>query len=192
MSNSWILTLMAVVILLSPELGVFAQNENRTGRMDYQITAGDKLNISVWGEDDLQRDVLVRPDGGISFPLAGEIQASGKTVAELNKAIKQSISRYIPDAEILVSVTEITGNIIYVIGQVQKPGAIIMNPRLDVMQALSIAGGTTPFAALGDIKILRRTGQAQVSLPFNYSEVIKGRKLEQNRMLEPGDVVVVP
>jgi polysaccharide export outer membrane protein len=192
MSNIFKIGLFLLAALILPETVSFAQGIDQDDAMDYQIRAGDKLNISVWGEDKLDGDVLVRPDGGISFPLAGEIRASGKTVAELNAAIKKNISRYIPEAEILVSIIEIAGNKIYVIGQVQRPGAIIMNPRLDVMQALSIAGGTTPFAALGDIKILRRSGSEQESIPFNYSEVIKGRNLEQNRMLEPGDVVVVP
>jgi polysaccharide biosynthesis/export protein len=91
-----------------------------------------------------------------------------------------------------VSIQEIKGNKVYVIGQVNKPGEFIMNPSVDVMQALSMAGGTTPFASLGDIVILRRTPTGKQSLPFRYNDVVKGRKMDQNIDLQAGDVVVVP
>jgi polysaccharide export outer membrane protein len=86
----------------------------------------------------------------------------------------------------------VKGNKVYVLGQVNKPGEFIVNPRVDVMQALSMAGGTTAFAALGDIVILRRTEAGQQSLPFHYADVARGRNLQQNIMLQAGDVVVVP
>ena len=93
---------------------------------------------------------------------------------------------------VTVSIQEIKGNKVYVIGQVNKPGEFIMNPSVDVMQALSMAGGTTPFASLGDIVILRRTPTGKQSLPFRYNDVVKGRKMDQNIDLQAGDVVVVP
>jgi polysaccharide export outer membrane protein len=136
--------------------------------------------------------VLIRPDGGYSFPLAGDLSAAGKSVERISQELTQRLERYIPDLVVTVAVTAINGNKIYVIGQVNNPGAFVMNPRVDVMQALSMAGGTTPFAELNDIKILRRTGSGQTVLPFRYSDVARGRNLEQNIMLISGDVVVVP
>jgi polysaccharide biosynthesis/export protein len=158
----------------------------------YQVKPGDVLEISVWKEPDLQRTVLVRPDGGFSFPLVGEIDARGKSVADLNKLVSERLSKYIAEAVVTVTVQEIKGNKIFVIGQVNKPGEFIVNPSVNVMQALSMAGGVTPFAATNDIKILRRNGAAQQAMPFPYGDVVRGRNLNQNIELVAGDVVVVP
>jgi len=159
---------------------------------NYTVKPGDVLSISVWKEPDLQRPALVRPDGSFSFPLVGEIDAKGKTVADLNKAMSTRLAKYISDPVVTVSIQEIKGNKVYVIGQVNKPGEFIMNPTVDVMQALSMAGGTTPFASLGDITILRRTPTGKQSLPFRYNDVVRGKRLDQNIDLQSGDVVVVP
>jgi polysaccharide biosynthesis/export protein len=159
----------------------------------YTVKPGDILSISVWKEPDLQGPVLVRPDGQFSFPLAGQLDARGKTVQELQQTVTERLKKFISDPVVTVSVQEIKGNKVYVIGQVQKPGEFVVNPRVDVMQALSMAGGTTPFAALGDIIILRRNdaGQQQ-AMPFRYTDVARGRSLDQNITLQAGDVVVVP
>ena len=159
----------------------------------YTVKAGDTLLVSVWKEPDLQGPVLVRPDGMFSFPLTGQLDARNKSVAELQQELTTKLKKFISDPVVTVSIQEIKGNKVDVIGQVQKPGDFVVNPRVDVMQALSMAGGTTPFAALGDIMILRRTdtGQQQ-ALPFKYTDVVRGRNLQQNIMLQAGDVVVVP
>jgi polysaccharide export outer membrane protein len=156
------------------------------------VNAGDRLEISVWKEVDLQREVLVRPDGAFSFPLAGQIMAKGRTVSEVRKELESRLARYIPDLVTTVTVVDVSGNSIFVIGQVETPGKFVMNPVLDVMQALSMAGGTTPFASLKNIRILRRESGAQTSLDFDYTEVADGRSLDQNILLRSGDVVVVP
>lgn len=158
----------------------------------YRVKPGDELNVSVWGEEDLNQPVLVRPDGGFSFPLAGDLRAAGKTVEEIRVEISERLAQFIPDLVATVTVTAINGNRIYVLGQVDTPGSYVMNPRLDVMQALSVAGGTTPFAKVDEIRILRRTAQGQTVLPFSFSDVSRGRNLDQNVVLESGDVVVVP
>lgn len=160
--------------------------------LGYTVKAGDLLSISVWKEPDLQREALVRPDGSFSFPLVGEVDARGKTVADLNKLVMQRLGKYISDPVVTVTVQEVKGNKIYVIGQVNRPGEFVVNPSVDVMQALSMAGGTTPFASLGDIVILRRTANGKTALPFRYNDVARGKKLEQNIDLQSGDVVVVP
>ena len=170
---------------------VMAQQEQRPDQ-GYKVLPGDILQISVWGEEDLQGQVLVRPDGGISFPLCGDISAKNRSVVDLQKEIASRLSRYVSDPVVTVSVAEVQGNKIYVIGQVARPGFFVVNPQVDVLQALSMAGGTTPFANLNDIKILRRTGSAQEVLEFRYNDVINGRRLEQNIILQSGDIVIVP
>jgi len=158
----------------------------------YIVKPGDVLEISVWKEPDLQRQVLVRPDGAFSFPLVGQVDARGKTVAELNKLVADRVSKYIAEAVVTVSLQEVKGNKVFVIGQVNRPGEFIVNPSVNVMQALSMAGGLTAFAAQNDIKILRRAGTTQQALPFQYGDVVRGRSLNQNIELTAGDVVVVP
>jgi polysaccharide biosynthesis/export protein len=158
----------------------------------YEVQPSDVLQVSVWREPELTQQVLVRPDGAFSFPLAGEINAVGKTVEELRRELVERLARYIPDLVVTVTVLEIRGNKIYVIGQVNQPGEFIVNPRVDVMQALSLAGGTTAFASTGEIFVLRRDNGQQRRLPFNFDAVLRGRDLEQNVLLRTGDVVVVP
>lgn len=168
----------------------FAQVEGET--RGYEIQPGDVLQVSVWKEEDLDRQVLVRPDGGFSFPLAGDINALGKTAEMLRAELAQSLARFIPDIVVTVAVLEINGNKIFVIGQVNQPGEFVVNPRVDVMQALSLAGGTTSFASPNNIFVLRREGGTQRTLPFRFDGVVRGKNLEQNVILQSGDVVVVP
>jgi polysaccharide biosynthesis/export protein len=158
----------------------------------YTVQPGDVLTVSVWNEKDLLSDVLVRPDGGISFPLAGDLPASGRSVDDLRQLIEKGLKRYIPDPVVTVAVKQIGGNFVYVIGKVNRPGQFPFSRPLDVMQALSLAGGTTPFAALDDIRILQRTAAGLKAIPFHYSDVARGRELEQNIVLRSGDTVVVP
>jgi polysaccharide export outer membrane protein len=158
----------------------------------YGIQPGDVLGISVWREPDLEREVLVRPDGGISFPLVGNLEARGKTVSALTAELTKRLGRFIPDPEVSVSVNQITGNRIYVLGRVNSPGEFAVMRPVSVMQALSMAGGLTPYAEREDIKVLRGTGDAQQSISFDYNAVERGESLGQNILLQPGDVVVVP
>jgi len=158
----------------------------------YKLRPGDVLLVSVWKETDLQSEVLIRPDGGISFALAGELAAAGHTVAELTTALETRIRKYVPDAVVTVAVKFTNGNRVYVLGKVNKPGDFALIGPIDVMQALSMAGGTTPFADTDGIRILHRDNGRQSSQGFKYSEVEHGRKLEQNILLQSGDTVVVP
>jgi polysaccharide export outer membrane protein len=158
----------------------------------YTVKPGDLLAVSVWKEEALQGDVLVTPDGAFAFPLVGLVDARNKTVDDLQKILTERLTKYISDPVVTVAVREIRGNKIYVIGQVNKPGEFIVNPRVDVMQALAMAGGTTAFANVGDITVLRRTGPKQEALPFDYDAVAKGKRPDQNFELRSGDIVVVP
>jgi len=160
----------------------------------YLIQPGDILSISVWNEEELQREVTVRPDGGITFPLIGDLQASGKSIRDLRAEITKGLSTYIPEAAVSLNLKQVVGNKVNVLGQVKSPGEFILTSGTDVLQALSMAGGVTAFANLTNIKILRRDKktQEQTVIPFNYKKVLRGRGLEQNILLHSGDTIVVP
>jgi polysaccharide export outer membrane protein len=158
----------------------------------YLVQPGDQVAIEVWKEKDLQRELMVRPDGGLDFPLIGNIDVSGKTVEQLQKEITAKLEKYVPGPVVTVSVKQSLGNKIYVTGKVYKPGDFIAIRNTDVMQALSMAGGLTPYASPNKIKILRRENGVLKTIPFKYSKVEKGEDLEQNIILQGGDVVVVP
>jgi polysaccharide export outer membrane protein len=164
----------------------------------YRINGGDQLHISVYGEQNLNQDVVVQPDGWLSFPLAGNINALDLTLRELQAKIADNLrqSQFFPnltDSEVTVSMLKAIGNSISVIGQVKQPGTFAFDTRLDVMQALSLAGGLTPFAGKDEIKILRRDAAGkQSAILFDYSALEDGENLESNILLRGGDVVVVP
>ena len=198
-----ILSSVILVTLLSGSPAVAAQNQTAgkdatdastsiVATPEYKVQPGDVLEISVWKEKDLQREVIIRPDGGLSFPLVGDIQTEGKNVEQLRKEITQRLSKYIPDPVVTVATKQAQGNVIFVTGRVNKPGSFISFRNLDVMQALSLAGGITPFASANSIKILRRVNGVETAIPFKYGQVEGGRKLKQNIFLQSGDVVVVP
>lgn len=158
----------------------------------YKIGPGDVLNISVWKEEGMQLEVLVKPDGGITFPLAGEIQASGLTTKALSDVLVEKLKRYIPHPNVTVSVIQSVSNKVYVIGKVNRPGEFIASGYMDVLQALTLAGGLTPYADSDEIKIIRRTDSGNQVMEFDYDEVISGERLDMNIILKAGDTVVVP
>ena len=163
-----------------------------TRQAGYLVQPGDILMVSVWREPDLQRELLVRPDGWFAFPLADDIMAEGRTVAQLREILAQKLSKFVPDPVVTVSLKQINGNRVYVVGRVQKPGEFTLVRPLNVMQVLAMAGGLTPYALDEEIKVLRGSGADQVLLPFNYKNVLQGQGLEQNVVLQSGDVILVP
>ena len=146
----------------------------------------------MWREDALKKEALVRPDGGLSFPLIGEVQAAGRTVAEIREEITKRLDKFVPDPAVSVTVLKTGSQRVYVLGKVTKPGEFAVGRYVDVLQALSMAGGVTSFADTSNIRIMRREGDRQVVLPFEYGAVVRGQKVEQNIQLRTGDVVVVP
>jgi polysaccharide export outer membrane protein len=158
----------------------------------YRIGPEDVLEISVWKEEGLRKEVIVRPDGGISFPLVGEVVAENRTVEELRTEIAQRLRKLIADPVVSIAVLKVASQRIYVLGRVNRPGEFSTGRYVDVLQALSMAGGLTPFAAENDIKILRRGEGKEIALPFRYGDVKSGESLEQNIILRRGDVVLVP
>ena len=178
-----------LIVLLSISQQTFAEE---AANESYNIQPGDVLEVSVWKEDSLLRQVLVRPDGGMSFPLVGDVQAAGKTVEELRAVVTERLTKYIPDPVVTVSTQQLNGNKVYVIGKVAHPGEFVANRYIDVVQALSVAGGMTPYAAANKIKVLRREDGELTAIPFRYGDIEKGENLDQNIVLKSGDVVLVP
>ena len=158
----------------------------------YRLNPGDLLTISVWNEAALQQDVMVLPDGTISFPLVGILDVADKTPSEVQSLLRERLSRLIPDPEINLSVKSVDGNSIFIIGKVVKPGKFPMNSTLDVVQALSLAGGFTTYAQSDSIRIIRRVGEKSEVIEFDYSDIESGKALESNILLRSGDTIVVP
>jgi polysaccharide export outer membrane protein len=173
-------------------IGLLLANQVVSAEQRYLVNAGDVLDISVWNEDALQKEVIVLPDGMISFPLAGELLAKGNSVTNIQKVISEKLTEYISDPVVTVSVISVSGNSINIMGKVTNPGSFIMTRPLDVVQALSLAGGLSPYAEEDDIKVLRRTNNTQQVLPVDISAIKQGKKLESNILLKSGDVIIIP
>ena len=183
---------MACIAVASVAVPLQAQETASQFGPDYLVGPGDVLEVSVWKEEALTKQVVVLPDGRISFPLIGEVQAAGRTLPDLKQEISKRMVKYAPKEEVNLEVKQVNSMLIYVIGRVNQPGRFALNTNVNVLQALSIAGGLNPFAKRNDIKIFRREGTATKVLPFRYDQVTDGEKLEQNITLQRGDVIVVP
>ena len=157
----------------------------------YTLNPGDILRISVWREEELDREARVQPDGTVSFPLVGQIDAAGQTTGEVADTITDAIARYIPDAVVSVELLEALGNVVYVIGEVNRPGAYQISGATTVVQAISLAGGFTPFASTDDIRIVRNENGAETTFEVDYDDIESGRALETNQQLRAGDTVMV-
>ena len=158
----------------------------------FHLGPEDVLEISVWKDEALTKQVVVRPDGKISFPLIGDILVTGLTVEQLQQEISKKIAVYVPDAPVTVLLQTINSAKVYVVGKVNRPGVYVMGTTLRIMQVLAMAGGMTTFAEEGDILIIREENGKQRFIEFDYGRVAGGKELERNIRLKPGDTVVVP
>jgi len=192
--TGWIGVLAAIISVASLFAGEAALSSAADMPVgpDYLLGPEDVVLISVWKDDHLTKEVVVRPDGMISFPLVGDVLAAGRTVEDVRTDVTKRMSRYIPNTQVSVTVTKLLSYRIYVLGRVNKPGEFMVGHITDVLQALSMAGGLTPFASENDIKVIRRVNGEQVVYEFRYGDVRKGRDLTQNILLQRGDVVMVP
>ena len=175
-----------------PKAGTTAPQAAAANDAEYKIGAQDVLRIDVWKEPEISRTAPVRPDGRISLPLINDVQAAGLTSTQLAAVIADGLRKYITNPQVTVGVTEINSRRVYVTGEVTKPGAFPLLPNMTVLQALSSSGGFTQFAKLKNIYVLRTEDGKQVKHPFNYKEVVSGKKPESNIPLQPGDVIIVP
>ncbi len=186
MRRTFGLGLLAFLILVGSSFGAHAQE------VGFLIRPGDVLQITVWKEDGLDRETLVLPDGSITFPLVGTMRAYGLSLPELQQQIAAKLQSAIPDASVTVSVKSPMGHTISVLGQVAKPGEMMIGRALSVMQALSQSGGLTPYASESGILIIRSENGKKRSIPFPYDDIARGKNLDKDINLRPGDVVFVP
>ena len=154
----------------------------------YKIRQGDILDISVWGDETLVKVIRVLPDGSISFPLAGHVFVAGFSPSEIEGMITKKLKTYLPDPEVTVIVQNTEGNKVYILGKVNKPGAIPLQGPMTILQALSISGGFNRFADLDEIKILRE----EKILEVHYNDLIRGENLGSNHSLQADDTILVP
>jgi polysaccharide export outer membrane protein len=158
----------------------------------YIIGPEDVLGISVWKEPEVSATVPVRPDGKISLPLLNDVQAAGLTPMRLMTDVTEKLKKFITDPRVTITVSTINSRRVYILGEVTRPGAFPLAPEMTVLQALTSAGGPTPYAKTAKMYVLRTQNGVQSKLAFNYKEVVKGNNTEQNIPLKPGDTVIVP
>lgn len=159
---------------------------------DYVIGPEDVLGVVFWREADISGDVTVRPDGRITLPVIGEMQATGLTPAQLQTQVTTAARKYLTEPNVAVVVRTINSRRIFVTGRVTTPGVHLLKGPLNVMQAIALAGGITEYADAKNISVLRTVDGKTVRFPFNYKQVLKGQSIDQNILLMPGDTVVVP
>lgn len=166
--------------------------EGITPPADYVIGPEDVLSVFVWREKDLTADVMVRPDGRVSLPLLNDIQAAGLTPEQFRETVTKAAARYVEEPNVTIVVKEINSRKVFVTGEVEKPGTYPLLGPLNVLQLITLAGGLREYADAKNITIQRNVGGSIQTLKFNYKDVIKGKRLEQNILLKPGDTVIVP
>jgi polysaccharide biosynthesis/export protein len=159
---------------------------------NYMIGPQDFLDISVWKEPELTRQLPVRPDGKISMPLLSDVQAAGLTPTQLATKITTDLKKFVTNPQVTVIVTQINSQRVYILGEVGRPGAYPLLPEMTVLQALSSAGGLTTFANRKKIYVMRQVNGKPEKYPFNYKEVLGGNKADENIELKAGDTIVVP
>jgi polysaccharide export outer membrane protein len=164
----------------------------RAERIDYMIGPGDLLQIFVWKEPDLTRDVAVRLDGRITVPLLGDVEAAGRTPQQLGEELAKSLSRFLETPRVTVGVSQATSTRFYVVGLVGKPGDFPLSSRTTVLQGLALAGGFREFAKTENIVIVRQERSGQTVIPVNYKKLEDGKDISQNVLLRPGDTIIVP
>jgi len=175
----------------SPDRPEGVNPPSKAGR-DYVIGADDVLDVSVWKEQELTRSLQVRPDGKISMPLLGDVQAAGLTPGQLAQNVTDKLKKYLTAPQVTVILTQINSQRVYVTGEVTRPGAYPVLPGMTILQAISSAGGLTPFANSKKIFLMRDENHIQTKYPFSYKEVLDGRKADENLPVKAGDTIVVP
>jgi polysaccharide biosynthesis/export protein len=159
---------------------------------DYKLATGDKLRIEVYKDAQLSQSLQIRPDGKITLPLVGDVAAAGRTSVELRDAISASLHDYITNPVVTVILVEATPQVVFVTGEVNKPGPVpLVNGRISVLQALAVAGGFTDFANKKDIRVLRKGTSGMQTLRFNYKDALDEEKMREPLALQAGDTVIV-
>jgi polysaccharide biosynthesis/export protein len=159
---------------------------------DYLIQPGDQLEILTWNEPLFSREVLVRSDGRISFPLLNDIQASERTPVEVKAEIQEKLKAFIGSPSVTVSVKISIPKKIYVLGEVKNTGAYDFKQNMSILQAFAVAGGFTEWASKDEIVLLRKKNGQDNMIRVDYKQIVKGKDLAQNVYLQPDDIIIVP
>jgi polysaccharide export outer membrane protein len=169
-----------------------ALEAGRNGKNQYIIGMGDMLEINVWNEPDLSKEIFVRLDGRISLPLVGDVVADGHTPAELSVLLADSIGKYVEDPSVSVILLASKSKRYYMVGQIGKPGEWLIEQPITVLQAIARAGGFLEWAKVSEIKIIRKNAEEEKILEFDYDALIKKGALGKNILIEAGDTIIVP
>lgn len=181
---------LLILSVLSESNQAAAQEQNE--KEAYRIDIGDVLEINVWKEEELSRQVFVRLDGRISLPLVGDVTAAGMTPMELSKAIAVKLSEIMEEPSVSVLLIASNSRVYYMVGNINKPGPYPINTPINLLQAIAKAGGLGEWAEKDEIIIVRRSSGKDEMLSFDYDKFIKGKDLAQNIMIQYGDTVIVP
>jgi polysaccharide export outer membrane protein len=178
----------------TPPAGAKSESMPKSATDDptYIIGEADVLDINVWKEPDVSRTVPVRPDGKISLPLLNDVQAAGLTPMQLQQQITEKLRKFLTEPQVTVIVTEINSRRVYIMGEVNRPGMVSLLPQMTILQLVTAAGGFTQFANTSKIRLVRNENGKQTTYTFNYKELMRGERPEQDLLLKPGDSVVVP
>jgi len=179
-------------VVVAPPAGRAAIAPKAVARADYIIGPEDILTVVFWHDKDMSGDVVVRPDGMISLPLLRDIEAAGSTPDQLRARLVEAATKYLEDPDATVVVKEIKSRNVYITGNVAKPGVFPIANGMNVLQCIALAGGVLEYADTKNIVVIRTDGGQTHYLKFNYKDVIKRKRTEQNLELRPGDTVVVP
>ena len=187
MNKIFFVTLALILSCMNIRLAIAADKTDI-----YQLRQGDTVMISVWREDTLQRQVIVLPDGSITFPLIGRVEVAGLSTPEVEQRIAAKLKEYFPEPIVTVVIIAIDGHRAYVTGKVLRPGPLTISGPITVLQAISLVGGFDRFADESGIKVIRAKTDGQEVLPVNYKEIISGKNMSTNILLKAGDTLVVP
>ncbi|MDP3939978.1 MAG: polysaccharide biosynthesis/export family protein [Deltaproteobacteria bacterium] len=159
---------------------------------EYRVGPSDVLSVSVWKQPDLTLGLTpIRPDGKISLPLLGDIDVEGLTALEINEVITERLKEFVSDPEVTVAVVQVNYPVVFLIGEINRPGPIPIRQNTTMLQVISMAGGFTPFADKDDVHIIRREGDMEYRIRFDYDEALKGKATKPTLYVKPGDVIVV-
>jgi polysaccharide export outer membrane protein len=192
---TWICVALMAGLCAAPASAAAKDADKKVGAIpptveEYRLGAGDKLRIEVYKDAQLSQSVQVRPDGKVTLPLIGDMDAAGLTPIELRDQIAKSLKEYVTNPTVTVIVVEATASTAYVMGEVNHPGAVNLQAPLTILQALALAGGLKDFADAKNIRVLRPAANGVQTISFNYKEALKSTRAPI--YLRPGDTVVVP
>jgi polysaccharide biosynthesis/export protein len=183
-------TLLMGMLLHAPALRAQEAGVAPTGE-EYVLGVEDKLSISVWKELDLAKTLSVRPDGKITFPLVGDIQAAGRTAKQLTDDVTKALALYIKEPVVTVSVEEINNFKVFVLGEVATQGALTLRRRTRLLEAIALSGGMSQYADKSNVVLLRYEGGKEIRSRIDYRKVVSGERPELNVFLKPGDTIIV-